>query len=80
MRVPVVASRVSSLPEVVGDAAIAVDPLDEDALAQAILDVVEDAELAARLRRRGLERAAGFTWARTVERTAGAYRAMLAGA
>ena len=77
--VPVIASRTSSLPEVVGDGALTVDPADQDALAQAMLDVLSDAGLAEALVRRGLARASQFTWARTVESTVEAYRAMLAG-
>ena len=77
--VPVIASRTSSIPEVVGDGALTVDPTDQDALTQAMLDVLSDTGLAETLGRRGLERARQFTWARTVERTVEAYRVMLAG-
>ena len=77
--VPVIASRTSSLPEVVGDGALTVDPGDQDAIAQAMLDVLSDAGLAQALGRRGLARASQFSWARTVEQTVEAYRAMLAG-
>ena len=75
---PVVTSNVSSLPEVVGDAAICVDPTDENAIAQALADVLTSAELAADLRRRGLERAKGFTWRRTVDDALAAYYRCLA--
>jgi glycosyltransferase involved in cell wall biosynthesis len=75
---PVVTSRTSSLPEVVGDAAVSIDPTDEDALAQAMTDVLLDETLAADLRRRGLERAKTFTWRRTVDEAVAAYEAMLA--
>ena len=75
---PVVTSRTSSLPEVVGDAAMTVDPTDEDALAQALMDVLQRTELAETLRRRGVERARAFTWRRTVDETVDAYRTMLA--
>ena len=77
--VPVIASRTSSLPEVVGDDALTVDPTDEDALAQAMLELLSDAERARELGRRGLERSKQFSWARTVEETVRAYRVMLAG-
>ena len=75
---PVVASATSSLPEVVGDAGVLVDPADGDALCQAMLDLCRDADLRARLRERSLARAAGFTWARTTRETIAAYRAALA--
>jgi glycosyltransferase involved in cell wall biosynthesis len=75
---PVVTSRTSSLPEVVGPDAITVDPTDEDALAQAMLRVLTDSGLARELGRRGLARSATFSWSRTVAETVAAYRVMLA--
>jgi glycosyltransferase involved in cell wall biosynthesis len=60
---PVVASNASSLPEVVGDAALLVDPLDVDALAEAMVKAFTDADLRAEMTRRGLARAREFTWA-----------------
>jgi len=59
---PVVASNVSSLPEVLGDAALSVDPLDVPTLAQAMLRVLNDAALRAALVRRGVAQARKFTW------------------
>jgi len=75
---PVVTSNTSSLPEVVGDAAVCVDPTDEAALTQAMTDVLLNADLAKELRRRGLERAKVYTWRRTVDEAVAAYNAMLA--
>ena len=63
---PVVTSRISSLPEVVGDAAILVDPYSADEIADAIARVLGDAALADELRRKGRERAATFSWERSV--------------
>jgi len=74
---PVVCSNTSSLPEVVGDAAITVDPYDVEALAEAMRRVLSDADLANDLRQRGLERAAGFTWERTAKETVEVYREVL---
>ncbi len=68
---PVVTSNVSSLPEVVGDTALTVDPFDVEALAAAIARVLHDHELRARLSAQGLARAASFSWeatARTILR------------
>ena len=76
--VPVITSRTSSLPEVVGTDAITVDPTDEEALSDAMLRVLNNAPLAADLRRRGLARSATFSWSRTVSETIAAYRVMLA--
>lgn len=61
---PVLTSDVSSLPEVVGDAAIRVDPDDTTALAEAIVRVLSDPALGAALRQAGPLRAAAFTWNR----------------
>jgi glycosyltransferase involved in cell wall biosynthesis len=74
---PVVCSNNSSLPEVVGDAALTVDPYDVDALADAMRRVLANADLAEDLRRRGLERAAAFAWERTARETVEVYREVL---
>ena len=74
---PVVSSDRTSLPEVVGDAGLLVDPLDDAALAGAVSRVLDDATLATDLRRRALDRAAGFTWKRCVDATVNAYRRCL---
>jgi glycosyltransferase involved in cell wall biosynthesis len=74
---PVVCSNTASLPEVVGDAAIMVDPHDVEALAEAMHSVLTDPDLAEDLRRRGLERAARFTWERTARETVEVYREVL---
>jgi glycosyltransferase involved in cell wall biosynthesis len=60
---PVVTSNVSSLPEVVGDAAVLVDPTDARAIAEGMAHVLADPNLRADLRRRGAERARSFSWA-----------------
>ena len=59
---PVICSNTSSLPEVAGDAAWLVDPLDGDALAQAMLRVVQDAALRQSLVERGYTQAQKFSW------------------
>ena len=59
---PVVVGNRTSLPEVVGDAALMVDPYDVDSLARALLCVVTHSDLAARLRGAGLVRARRFSW------------------
>ncbi len=59
---PVVCSKASSLPEVVGDAALLVDPRDPEAWAQAMTRVFEDANLRDDLRRRGALRVKAFSW------------------
>jgi glycosyltransferase involved in cell wall biosynthesis len=63
--VPVACSNASSLPEVAGDAALLFDPRDEAAIAASLERLLTDELLRARLRTRGLERVALFTWERT---------------
>ena len=75
---PVISSDATALPEVVGGAGLLVGPRDEDALCQAMLDVLTDGGLRADLRRRGLERAAQFSWRRCAGQTVEAYRAAAA--
>ena len=70
---PVVCSNAASLPEVVGDAAIMVDPYDVEGLADAMQRVLTDSHLREELRARGLERARGFTWERTARETVAVY-------
>ena len=67
--IPVLTSNVCSLPEIVGDAAILVDPLSVDDIAQGIRRLVEDSELRERLRERGLLRSKKFCWTETARRT-----------
>jgi glycosyltransferase involved in cell wall biosynthesis len=62
---PFVGSNATSIPEVVGDAGLLADPRDAEALAAALVRVLEEPGLAEELRRRGLGRAREFTWERT---------------
>ncbi len=64
-RCPVVASAVSSVPEVVGDAGLLVEPTDVEALADALSRCLGDTELRATLIERGTAQAARFTWERS---------------
>jgi glycosyltransferase involved in cell wall biosynthesis len=66
---PLVCSNTSSMPEVVGDAALMVSPGDPEEMAQAMLRLAENEELAEELRRKGRIRAAQFTWRRCAEQT-----------
>ena len=71
---PVIASNTTSLPEVAGDAAIWVDPLDADALAERLRALLRDQSLRRDLRAKGLARAAQFSWERTARETFAVYR------
>jgi glycosyltransferase involved in cell wall biosynthesis len=69
---PVIAAGVSSIPEVVGDAGMLVDPLDPTSIAAGLCRVVSEDGLCKELRERGLERAGRFSWeatARAVQQT-----------
>jgi glycosyltransferase involved in cell wall biosynthesis len=78
--VPVVAARSGAIPEVVGDAALLVDdPLDAQALAEAIQKVLEDGVLRQELVARGRVRAAQFAWPRIAEQVLSLYRDLLEG-
>jgi glycosyltransferase involved in cell wall biosynthesis len=70
---PVITSNAASLPEVVGDAAPMVDPLDVEGLASAIAMVLADADLRTRLAAQGLQRAAAFSWEATARIVLGTY-------
>jgi len=74
---PVVASRETSVPEVVGDAGLLADPRSADEIEAALRRVLDDPALAARLRERGLERASAFSWERTARGLADAVEASL---
>ncbi len=75
---PVISSTAASLPEVVGDAALLVDPTDSAALAQALRAVLAQPSLHAELRGRGLGRAAQFSWDRCAAETLAVYAEILA--
>jgi glycosyltransferase involved in cell wall biosynthesis len=76
---PVVTSNVSSLPEVVGEAALMIDPYEPQAIADAIRRVLAEPELRATLRVRGLARAREFSWERSIRRVREIYGEVLAG-
>jgi len=71
---PVIASHAASIPEVLGNAGVLLDPLDVRGWTDAIVNVVNDEQLRARLRAAGLARAGEFTWERTARITLEVYR------
>jgi glycosyltransferase involved in cell wall biosynthesis len=62
---PVIVSNTTSLPEVVGDAGLYVDPLDVDSIASAIDKIISDEVLQETLRQKGLAQAKMFSWEKT---------------
>lgn len=75
---PVIVSNVSSLPEVVGDAALLVNPQQDEEITIALWRLLSDPGLRAELREKGLRRAAAFSWQRAAEQTMAVYRKVIA--
>lgn len=73
---PVIASRASSLPEVIGEAGLLVDPHNVAEMAAALERVIADEALRLNLKQRSLERAAQFSWEKTARLTLDAYRSL----
>ena len=74
---PVIASNTSSLPEVVGEAGLLVNPHDIHTLVAALKRVLADEHLRAEMKAQGLERAQAFTWERTARETLRVYEEVL---
>jgi glycosyltransferase involved in cell wall biosynthesis len=74
---PVVTSNRSSLPEVVGDAGVTVDPHQPEGLADALVMLLQDREARADLSLRGLARARAFTWEKSAQQTYDTFRRAL---
>jgi glycosyltransferase involved in cell wall biosynthesis len=74
---PVITSNTSSLPEVVGDAGITIDPTDKDLLCQHLLKIYRDSSWQTELSRRSIERAKHFSWSKFTQKTIAAYKKSL---
>lgn len=74
---PVITSNLSSLPELAGDAALLVNPLEVEEITQAMLRVIGDPQLAQQLRTKGRIRAALFSWERCARQMIAVYRQLL---
>jgi glycosyltransferase involved in cell wall biosynthesis len=75
---PVISANVSSLPEVAGDAAILVDPLDTKAIIEAVCRLQGDRNYRQLLSQKGVERAKHFTWAASAQKTIQVYEQVYA--
>lgn len=75
--VPVLTSNTSAMPEVAGDAAVLVDPLDTAAIAQGLSRLAADSALRAHLIQAGFARAREFTWEKSVDATWQVYQELL---
>ncbi len=71
---PVITSKTSSMPEVAGSAARLIDPLDEEDLARALEEILENKELQGRMTAEGLEQAKRFSWERCAKETLDVYK------
>lgn len=71
---PVVTSNLTSIPEVVQDAGMLINPYNEDELPEALVKLLNDESLQKEYRERGLKRAQDFSWAKTAEKTLEVYR------
>jgi glycosyltransferase involved in cell wall biosynthesis len=74
---PVACSSTSSLPEVVGDAALTFDPTEQEAITAALRRLLSEPALGRELAERGLDRAAQFSWDRVAAETEAVYEAAL---
>ncbi len=77
---PVITSNTSSLPEVVGEAALTIDPHNIDALAKAITRLIGDEKLRDELRQKGYERAQLYTWPKSAQKMLDIYQKLYNGA
>jgi len=75
--VPVVASNISSIPEVAGEAAILVNPNDINEIAEGLEVILTDSALRESLIKKGLSQAKKFSWTKTVEETIKIYKEVL---
>jgi glycosyltransferase involved in cell wall biosynthesis len=74
---PVISSNTSSLPEVVGDAGFLVSPTDRDALCAAMLEISQNSDLRSQYAQASIDRAALFSWQKTVDKTLKIYEKMM---
>lgn len=74
---PVITSNISSIPEIVGEAGITIDPSSHEQLTEAIRKVLADKDLRIKLREAGIERAKLFSWKRCLEETISCYKKII---
>jgi len=74
---PVISSNTTSIPEIVGDAALLIDPTDGDGLKIVLSDLLHDRRLCEQLTRRGFDRVRQFSWRKTAAETLAVYESVL---
>ncbi len=70
---PVITSNTSSLPEVVGDAGLMINPTNRDDLCQAMLNLINNSKLRNQLSQKGIDRATQFSWSKCATETIKVY-------
>ncbi len=71
---PVITSNTSSMPEIAGNAALIIDPYNEEEIADAILRIMKSSTFANKLREKGYERVKQFSWEKTAQATLDVYK------
>ncbi|GAA0177805.1 glycosyltransferase family 1 protein [Clostridium sediminicola] len=74
--IPIVSSNVTSIPEIIGDAAHYINPYNTDELFLAIKEVLNNNELRNKLVKRGFEKCKEYTWKKTAQKTLDAYKSL----
>lgn len=74
---PVITSKTTSMPEISGDAALNVDPLDIESIREACLNLIQTPSLGEELRTKGLARATLFNWRQVAQSTLSVYKSLL---
>lgn len=74
---PVIASKESCIPEILGDAPLYFDPYNVDDITKAITEVASDQKLRAELTKKGLEQVKKYNWNETAKKTLEVYKAVL---
>lgn len=74
---PLACSNTSSLPEVAGDAAAYFDPMDEESILEAIIEVINNSKLRKKMVQDGQERLKMFSWKKTAQETKKVYESIL---
>ena len=71
---PVIAANAGSLPEIVGDSALLIDPQNTGQISQAVISLLKDQNLRRNLINKGSQSVMDFSWDKTAFQTAGLYR------
>ena len=76
-KAPVITSNLSSIPEVTGDSAILINPLNDDELASSIEHLLNNENLKKEYSEKGYKRSLEFSWEKTAQKTLNAYNSII---